>query len=182
MPDRMPTTRPSLIDTWNDHMAQEFVHGDVEATMDTMTADPHVICVALAAGGRGRDAVRDFYARRFIGRTPADMQVEVLSRTVDGERVVDEMLISFTHDIDLPWLLPGIAPTGRKVTIAAVAIITFRDGKIASEHLYWDQASVLVQIGRLSANGLPVIGAEQARALIDPDMPLNVRTERALQR
>jgi carboxymethylenebutenolidase len=173
MSDRSQLTKRSLSETWDEHMAQEFVHEDVDATMRTMTADPHVICVPVAAGGRGRTAVRDFYSRHFIGRTPPDLQVEPLSRTVSAERVVDEMLVSFTHDVEMPWILPGIAPTGRRVEIPVVAIVAFRDGKIENEHIYWDQASVLAQIGLLLPAGLPVLAAGQARALLDPATTLN---------
>jgi carboxymethylenebutenolidase len=165
--------KPTLTDTWNDHMAQEFVHRDVDATLATMTADPRVICVPVGTGGRGRSGVRDFYARHFIGRTPADLRVELLSRTADDAHVVDEMLISFTHDIELPWILPGVEPTGRRVELAAVGVIGFRDGKIEREHIYWDQASVLVQVGVLARARLPVTGVEQVKALIDPTVRLN---------
>lgn len=163
---------PTLTESWDEHTAQEFVHKDVDATMRTMTADPHVICVPIATGGRGRSDVRNFYAQHFIGRTPQDTRLELLSRTAGAERVVDEMLISFTHDIETPWILPGIAPTGRRVEIPLVAIIAFRDGKVDREHIYWDQASVLAQIGLLPS-GLPVLADEQAKALRDPAVPLN---------
>lgn len=173
MSDRKNVTKPSLIESWGEHTAQEFVHKDVDSTMRTMTADPHVICVPVGTGGWGWGAVRDFYAQHFIGRTPQDLQLELLSRTADAERLVDEMLVSFTHDIEMPWMLPGIAPTGRRVEIPVVGVIAFRDGKIDREHLYWDQASVLAQIGVLPSAGLPVLAAGQARALLDPAVPLN---------
>jgi carboxymethylenebutenolidase len=117
--------------------------------------------------------VRDFYARYFIGRTPQGIRLELLSRTADADRVVDEMLISFTHDIEMPWMLPGIAPTGRRVEIAVVAVIGFRDGKVDSEHIYWDQASVLVQIGKLDPEGLPIAGAGTARKAVDKTLSSN---------
>ena len=173
MSDRAKWAKPTLIESWNEHMAQEFVHKDVDAAMRSMTADPSVVCVPLAMGGRGWSAVRDYYARHFIGRTPQDTSVELLSRTTDGERLVDEMLMSFTHDIEMPWMLPDVAPTGRRVEIPLVAVITFRDGKIDHEHIYWDQASVLAQIGLLPARELPVMAAEQATALRDPTASLN---------
>jgi carboxymethylenebutenolidase len=74
---------------------------------------------------------------------------------------------SFTHTQETPWMLPGIAPTGRKVEVPLVAIVRFRDGKLAHEHIYWDQASVLKQIGLLTDESLPVFGAE-TRKVIDP--------------
>jgi carboxymethylenebutenolidase len=164
---------PALADVWEEHTAQEFVHRDVEATMRTMSATPQVIAVSLAMGGRGRDAVRDYYARHFIGRTPQDTGLELLSRTVGAERVVDEMIMSFTHDIEMPWILPGLAPTGRRVEIPMVAVVTFRDGKVHDEHIYWDQASVLVQTGVLTATSLTALGIDQAKVLRDPTAPLN---------
>jgi len=173
MTDQSKSTKPSMIECWDEHIAQEFVHKDVNATMQTMTAAPHVISVPVATGGRGWSDVRDFYARHFIGRSPQDIRLELLSRTADADRVVDEMLVSFTHDIEMPWMLPGIAATGRRVEIPFVAVIGFRDGKVESEHIYWDQASVLAQIGLLPSSGLPVLGARQAKALLDPAVPLN---------
>ena len=77
------------------------------------------------------------------------------------------MVIEFTHDRVIDYLLPGIAPTGRRVKIPAVVIAQFRDGKLASEHVYWDQASVLVQIGKLDPAGLPIAGVEVARKALD---------------
>jgi len=173
MSNRSKLAEPALTELWEEHTAQEFVHKNVDATMRTMTAAPHVIAVPLAMGGRGWHDVRDYYARHFIGRTPQDLRLEPLSRTVDAERVVDEMVVSFTHDIEMPWMLPGIAPTGRRVEIPLVAVVAFRDGKVASEHIYWDQASVLAQIGLLPSSGLPVLGAGQAKALLDPAVSLN---------
>jgi carboxymethylenebutenolidase len=170
---RRRLTKPALAEVWAEHTAQEFIHRDVDATMRTMVADPHVIHVPVATGGRGWRDVRAFYAERFIGRMPQDVRLELLSRTVDAERVVDEMLFSFTHDIEMPWMLPGIARTGRRVEIPLVAIVEFRDGRVESEHIYWDQASVLAQIGLLPTSGLPVVAAGQAKALRDPAAPLN---------
>ena len=173
MSDRNTALKQSLATVWEEHTMQEFLHKDVDATMRTMTEDPHVISVPISAGGRGRSNVRDFYARYFIGHNPKDMQLQLVSRTADAERIVDEMIMSFTHDIDMPAMLPGIPPTGQRVEIPLVAVIGFRDGKVHSEHIYWDQASVLAQIGVLAVSGLPVMAAGQAKALLDPAAPLN---------
>jgi carboxymethylenebutenolidase len=86
-----------------------------------------------------------------------------VSRPVGENRLVDEMVISFTHTIEMPWILPGVAPTGRHVEVPLVAVVGFRDGKLAHENIYWDQASVLKQIGLLKGDGLPVHGAATAR-------------------
>ncbi len=147
------------------HVADEFVTHDVAATMATMTAHPTVLHVPTGAGAVGRDAVAAFYTDHFIGHWPDDVEISRLSRTVDAERVVDEMLMTFTHDRVIDAFLPGIGPTGRRVELAVVAIVGFRDGLVDYEHLYWDQASLLVQVGLLEPAGLPVLGAEEARPL-----------------
>jgi carboxymethylenebutenolidase len=158
---------------WKAHTDGEFVHQDVAATMDTMTDDPFVVHVPTAMGGRGRDGVRAFYATYFVGRNPADFQLELISRTSDADRIVDEMVVSFTHDVEMPWLLPGTPPTGRRVEIPLVAIVGLRDGLVDSEHIYWDQASVLAQVGLLDVANLPALGAEQSQTIADPSAPLN---------
>ncbi|MGI9029651.1 MAG: nuclear transport factor 2 family protein [Ilumatobacteraceae bacterium] len=133
---------------FDEHMADEFVLRDVDATMTTMTDDPVVLHVPTSIGGRGVEGVRDFYAGHFIGTFPDDFAPTPLSRTVGADRLVDEMTISFTHTCEVPIFLPGIAPTGRQLRFPLVAVVGFTDGKVASEHLYWDQATVLVAARR----------------------------------
>ena len=99
---------------------------------------------------------------------PPDTTLTPVSRTVGEDQFVDEMIFSFTHTREIPWMLPGIAPTNRRVEIPLVAIVRFRGDKLAHEHIYWDQASVLKQIGLLPAATLPVFGAETARKVLDP--------------
>ena len=108
-------------------------------------------------------ALRTFYSVDFIPRMPPDTKLTPISRTVGEDQLVDEMIFSFTHTQEMPWMLPGVPPTNRYVEVALVAIVRFRDGKLAHEHIYWDQASVLKQIGLLTDPGLPVFGAESAR-------------------
>lgn len=134
---------------WKAHTDSEFERLDVRATMATMSDRPTVLHVPTAMGGRGRRDVRDFYTRWFVGRNPDDFALRSLSRTVGDERIVDEMVVSFTHDIEVPWVLPGVRPTGRKVTLPLIAVVGFRGGAIDSEHIYWDQATVLAQTGLL---------------------------------
>jgi carboxymethylenebutenolidase len=100
------------------------------------------------------------------------------SHTVGHDRLVDEMVFKFTHTITMDWMLPGVAPTGRKVEVALVAIVHFCDGKLAYEHIYWDQASVLVQIGLLNPDGLPVTGVDAARKALQPTLPSNTLMSR----
>jgi carboxymethylenebutenolidase len=152
-------------EVWEAHTTAEFVAADVDATMATMTDDPLVVHVATSVGARGREAVRRFYADHFIGHQARDMQLVLTSRTATAERVVDEMTISFTHDVHIPWILPGVVPTGRSVVVPIVTVIGMRDGLVDSEHIYWDQATVLAQVGLLDATGLPVTQADQARPL-----------------
>jgi carboxymethylenebutenolidase len=155
-------------------VAAEFVHLDLEATMATMTDDPYVNHVPVMTGGVGRDAVRTFYGNHFIGKWPADVEITPVSRTVGETQVVDELVLSFTHDVEMDQLLPGVAPTGRPVKLAFCVVAGGRDGKITHEHIYWDQASLLVQVGLLDPQGLPVTGAEQAENVLDPHArPLN---------
>jgi carboxymethylenebutenolidase len=152
----------------DDHLASEFITRDVDATMATMTGDPYINHVPVLTGGIGWDEVRRFYDQFFIGHWPADATIRRISRTVGASQVVDELVLSFTHDITMSHLLPGVAPTGRRVRVPVCVVAGFQDGKLSHEHIYWDQASVLVQVGLLDPAGLPVAGAEQAEKLLDP--------------
>ena len=148
---------------WEEHTAHEFTTRDTEATLATMVEDAYVNHVPVLTGGAGKEALRAFYSRDFIPCMPPDTKLTPVSRTVGEQQLVDEMIFSFTHTQEMPWMLPGVAPTNRHVEVALVAIVAFRDGKLAHEHIYWDQASVLKQIGLLTGAGLPVAGAESAR-------------------
>jgi carboxymethylenebutenolidase len=159
--------------TFDAHCEAEFVGRDIEATMATMNAAPHITNVPTMTGGFGYDAVRHFYDNYFVGHVPDDWTVVPISRTVGESQLVDEVMISFTHDSDMPAILPGVEPTGRKVTIPFVVVVGFEDGKVAFERIYWDQASILVQIGLLDGKTLPISGAEQAARLRDPSLPSN---------
>ena len=163
----------SLGEVFDAHTAAEFQTRDIEATMATMGETPHVTHVPTMTGGHGRDAVRRFYETWFIGHWPADTVVKQVSRTVGENRVVDEVIISFTHDCEMPAILPGVAPTGRKVVIPFVVVVGFVGDKISYERIYWDQASMLVQLRLLDKTALPVTGAEQTARLIDPKLPSN---------
>jgi carboxymethylenebutenolidase len=153
---------------WEEHVAGEFVTRDTEATLDTMVDDAYVNHIPVLTGGYGKAALRHFYSQDFIPVMPPDTSLTPISRTVGEDQVVDEMVFSFTHTQEMPWMLPGVSPTNRKVEIPMVAIVRFRDGKLAHEHIYWDQASVLKQIGLLNDPTLPIAGAETARKVLDP--------------
>lgn len=160
--------KPDLARLWEEHTAHEFSTRDAEATLATMVEDAHVNHVPVMTGGCGKDALRAFYSLDFIPSMPPDTTLTPISRTVGESQLVDEMIFSFTHTQEMPWMLPGIPPTHRRVEVPLVAIVGFRDGKLAHEHIYWDQASVLKQIGLLSDPRLPVFGVETARKVADP--------------
>ncbi len=164
---------------WDQHCYFEFASRDTEAALDTMVSEPYVNHIPTLTGGFGRDDLRRFYSEHFIPKNPGDTSLEPISRTIGPDRVIDEMIFCFTHDREIDWMLPGVAPTGRRVEIPLVAIACFRGDKLYHEHIYWDQASVLVQIGLLDAAELPVAGAESPAKLRDPSLPSNRLIERA---
>ena len=168
-----------LRDLWEAHVRYEFATRNTEDTLATMVEDAYVNHIPVLTGGVGRDALREFYSRRFIPQMPPDTEMTPISRTIGADQVVDEMVFRFTHTIRMDWMLPGLAPTGKLVEIPLVAIVQFRDGKLAHEHIYWDQASVLVQLGLLDPATLPVAGRETARKALDPRLPSNALIERA---
>ena len=135
--------------------------------MATMTDDPHLINLPTEIGGMGRDGVLSFYRDHLVGKFfPPDVKMTSISTTVGTERIVDEGVVSFTHTTMIDWMLPGVAPTGKRVELAVVVVAGISEGKISYEHIYWDQASVLVQIGLLDPANLPVVGAENARKIL----------------
>src|ERR1700746_1540478 len=164
---------------WEEHTKHEFLTRETDSTLATMVEDAYVNHVPTMTGGAGKIALRAFYATDFIPRMPPDTKLTPISRTVGEDQLVDEMIFSFTHTMEMPWMLPGVPPTNRHVEVALVAIVRFRDGKLAHEHIYWDQASVLVQIGLLDASKLPVVGIESARKVLDASLPANELMRRA---
>ena len=158
---------------WDEHCRHEFGTRDVDATMATMISEPYVNHIPTITGGVGHDHLKRFYKYHFIDSNPADLELVPVSRTVGTDQVVDELIIKFTHDSEIDWMLPGIKPTGKPVEIPLIAVIHFVDGKLAHEHIYWDQASVLVQIGLLDPTGLPVAGVETAQKVADNTRPNN---------
>lgn len=180
------SARAPLLETlWDTHTALEFADRDPAATMQTMIAQPYVNHTPTMTGGIGAPDLTRFYTHFFIPQNPPDMQLRLLSRTVGVDRVVDEMFISFTHDREVSWMLPGIPATGKKVEIIVVAVVNLRGGLLCHEHIHWDQASVLVQIGLLDVGlvpagfrtvveaerdkvtRVPALGAEAARKVVD---------------
>src|SRR5213596_1416782 len=164
---------------WEEHVRHEFVTHNTEDTLATMVEDAYVNHIPVLTGGVGRDELREFYSERFIPQMPPDTEMTPVSRTIGEDQLVDEMVFKFTHTIRMDWMLPGVAPTGKRVEVPLVAIVRFREGKLAHEHIYWDQASVLAQIGLIDAATLPVAGVESARKVLDPTLPANALMRRA---
>jgi carboxymethylenebutenolidase len=152
---------------WERHGDCEFALRDVDATMATMVDEPYVNHIPTLTGGIGRRELYRFYKHHFIPGLPKDTKMVPISRTIGPDSVVDEVLFCFTHDQEVDFLLPGIAPTGKWVEVPLVVIIQFRGDKVAHEHIYWDSASALVQVGALDPNGLPTTGINTARKAID---------------
>ena len=169
----------TLQQLWEEHVRHEFATHNAEETLATMVEDAYVNHIPVLTGGVGKDELREFYSKRFIPQMPPDTEMTAISRTIGNDQLVDEMVFKFTHTICMDWMLPGNAPTGKRVEVPLVAIVRFREGKLAHEHIYWDQASVLVQLGLLDASSLPVAGVESARKALDPNLPSNALMHRA---
>ena len=172
-PSPLTADQQRLLDIWQSHVYAEFGSRRVEDALDTMTEDAYVNHVPTLAGGVGKRAVAQFYSRYLVGQMPADVQSTLVSRTIGQDRIVEESVFRFTHSMRMDWFLPGVEPTGKPIEVAVVGVVQFRGDKIAHEHLYWDQASVLVQIGLLDERRLPVVGARVARRLLDSSIPMN---------
>jgi carboxymethylenebutenolidase len=169
----LASAQKSLSDRWDEHVKYEFATRDTEDTLATMVPDAYVNHVPVLTGGVGHDQLREFYSQRFIPQMPPDTSMTPISRTIGIDRVVDEMVFEFTHTIKMDWMLPGVAPTGKHVKVPLVVIVHFRDGKLAHEHIYWDQASVLVQLGLIDETKFPVAGARTAEKVLNPSLPAN---------
>lgn len=178
-PGRLTARQQAMADLWDAHTRAEFSEHSVEHTLATMTADPYVNHMPVITGGRGLAAVKHFYGTHFVPCQPPDSMPTLVARTVGENRLVDELVHRFTHTVEMPWILPGVPPTGRHVEIAVIVVVDFEDGKIAGERIYWDQASVLAQVGLLDPAKLPIWGAEVAQKLVDPSRPANLLIERA---
>ena len=177
--NNLTPAQEALRKLWEDHVRYEFSTRNTDDTLATMVDDAYVNHIPVLTGGVGRDELREFYSKRFIPQMPPDTEMTPVSQTIGKDQLVDEMVFKFTHSIRMDWMLPGISPTGKRVEVPLVAIIRFRDGKLAHEHIYWDQASVLVQIGLLDPSKLPVAGVESARKVLDHTFPANELMKRA---
>ena len=170
----------ALQKVWEEHLASEFQFKSAEAAINTMVDRPSVNHVPVMTGGVGRKQLTHFYDHYFIPQMPPDTQIIPVSRTIGSDRLVDEFVIKFTHSLKMDWLLPGVPPTNKPVEIAIVTVIQFQDGKMASERIYYDQASLLVQLGLLDPEKLPVAGVATARKVLDDQLPSNELMKRTL--
>ena len=139
----------TMLATWQQHTYAEFMLKDADAALATMTEDPYVLLIPSRTGGSGRAGVYKFYANQFLPHIPADFELTSLSQIFSNDRIVEEFVIRFTHTLEMDWMLPGVPTTGRRAEFAFVGIIQFQAGKVANERLYWDQATVLFQLGIL---------------------------------
>jgi carboxymethylenebutenolidase len=165
--------RYDLSALWDQHCALEFSARDADTTMTTMVAEPYVNHVPTLTGGYGQQELHRFYKHHFIPKLPADMKIVPVARTIGPDRIVDEILMCFTHDREIDWLAPGIAPTGKYCEVPTVASVEFQGDKLICERIYWDQASVLKQLGVIEAKGLPIAGIESAQKVQGEKVPSN---------
>lgn len=132
----------------------------------TTHKSPHVTYIPTLTGGIGADELQEFYSQYF--GNPKSLKLTLLSRTIGADRIVDEIHVRFKHTQEMPWILPGVPATQKRVQILVISIVTMRGGKLYHEHVYWDQASVLYQIGALDPDVVP----EAARKLGIEKLPI----------
>lgn len=169
----LTATQRHMVELWEKHLDGEFESKDTDMSISTMVEDPYVNHIPLSTGGKGKTQLHHFYSTYFIPQEPADMKNTLISRTVGENTIVDELYVTFTHDVEVSWMLPGLAPTGKKVEIALIVVVQFQDGKMASEHIYWDQATILCQLGLISDENLPIGNLATNRTILDKNAPLN---------
>jgi len=179
--EKLSSEQRAMLALWEEHLKAEFQDKDARASCDTMVANPFVNHVPVLTGGVGRRQLEHFYGKYFIPSMPNDVEMVPISRTVGYDRIVDEFVFCCTHTKEMDWLLPGVKPTGRRLELVTVVIVYFQQGKIHHEHIHWDQASALVQLGLLEPSRLPVSGAEAARKMLDPtSVPSNLLMKRTI--
>ncbi|KAI1977519.1 hypothetical protein LOZ53_001542 [Ophidiomyces ophidiicola] len=174
-----------LAPAWERHLMAKYDKKDLEGTIESLAGDAYVNYVPVMTGGIGSDDLRHFYSEYFIPRNPSSLDIQLISRTMGIDHVVDELYLSFRHTQEMPWILPGVPATDKFVEVAIVSIVGVRAGKLRHENVYWDQASVLAQIGLLDTRyippafqtidegsklkRLPVLGAESAQKVLNPE-------------
>jgi carboxymethylenebutenolidase len=167
-------SRQTMSATWQQHAHAEFVLKDADAVLATMTANPYVLCIPSGRSGTGPAGVREFYARQFLPNIPPDFELNSVSQVFGGDRMVEECVVRFRHTLAMDWMLPGVPPTDRKVEFALVAIVRFEADKVAHEHIHWDQATVLSQLG-LADHPVAAAGVASAARLLKFSESFGVR-------
>jgi carboxymethylenebutenolidase len=163
--NKLTPYQQTMLASWQQHTYAEFVLKDADAALSTMTEDPSVFLVTTETGVTGRAGVLNYYADQFLPNIPPDLELTSVSQIFSSDRIVEEFVIRFTHTLDMNWMLPGIPATGRKAEFALVGIIEFRARKVANERLYWDQATVLSQLGVLT-HPVAAAGVESVAQLL----------------
>jgi carboxymethylenebutenolidase len=161
------STEQILLEVWEQHNYSEWVLKDAQKALATMSDHPHVLMVPIGIGGRGREGVFKFYHDHFLAQLPADIKPTLISRVIGNDILAEEAVFQFTHDQQMDWVIPGVPATGKHVELGVVGIIRFTNEKIHSEHLYWDHASVLAQLGVIDPKKFPVKGVESPRTLLE---------------
>ncbi len=179
-PEPLTARQQEMVRVWEAHLAAEFDARSAEAAVATMVENPYVNHVPVMTGGVGREQLTHFYQNYFIPGMPPDTEIVPISRTVGQDRIVDEFVFRFTHTVPMDWLLPGVAPTGRPVAVVKVVIVQFEGTRMVSERIHWDQGTVLVQLGLLDPDTLPVAGVETVRKALDPSLPSNILMKRTI--
>ncbi|MET8433328.1 nuclear transport factor 2 family protein [Streptomyces sp900116325] len=160
-----------MVALWEQHTANEFVVKDADLAVATMVEDASVMHLPTMSGGFGKNYLRGYYRDVFIPGIPQNTTTETVDRSVGSDFLVEEIIMRMPHDQEIPFLLPGLAATGRTVEVPLVVVVKFRDDLMASERLYWDQAAVLAQIGLITAEDLPMADfTEVSRFLRDEVM------------
>jgi carboxymethylenebutenolidase len=148
--------RAEMIELWERHARYEFEAKDADAAVSTMVSDASVMHLPTMSGATGRDALREYYRDVFIPGIPDGTVNEPVARFVGDDFLVEQAIMKVRHDREIPFLLPGLAPTGIVLEVPFAVFVTFRDSLMSSERLYWDQAQVLAQLGLLRDNALPI--------------------------
>jgi len=168
--------RQMLLSLWHQHTYAKFELNDADAVLETMTDNPHVLCIPSGSGGAGKKGVRGFYAHQFMPGIPPDLELLPISEIFADEYFVTEYVMKFTHTIRMEWMLPGIPATGRKAELLVVAIVRFENGKIASKHVYWDAAALLFQL-RLTDSAAVAAGVGSAMKVLKRAAQRAIRVE-----
>ena len=132
--------------TWDAHLDALLIRRDVAAALAPLAAESSLLHIPAMTGAAGRRDLERFYADQVLPHLPGDLALSRISRTVDRWRLVEETTVAFTHDRQLPWLLPGVEPTGRRAEVLAIAVVGFDRERIRSQRVLWDHATLAAQL------------------------------------